>query len=58
MSATAALLAGLAAALGIGCGAQAAGIKAVKDWQGVCANTLACTAFGFAAEDADPGGYL
>jgi hypothetical protein len=44
--------------MAIGGGAHAAGTKAVKDWQGVCANTLACTALGFAAEDADPGGYL
>lgn len=51
------LWAALAALLASG-QAQAAGTKAVKDWQGVCANTLACTAFGFVAEDADLGGYL
>jgi hypothetical protein len=52
------LLISLAAALAVAGNAQAAGTKAVKDWLGVCANTLACTAFGFAPEDDENGGYL
>ena len=37
---------------------QAAGIKQVGDWLGVCDNTGACTAFGFAAAEGDLGDYL
>ena len=52
------LLIGLAAALAAAGGAHAAGTKQVKDWLGVCANTGACAAFGFAPEDNELGGYL
>jgi hypothetical protein len=53
------VLIALAAVLLTAGGANAAGTKQVKDWLGVCANTGACTAFGFAADDADDiGGYL
>jgi len=52
------LLIGLVAAFALAGGAQAAGTKAVKDWLGVCANTGACTAFGFGGEDDTTGPYL
>jgi hypothetical protein len=52
------LLIGLVAALALAGQAQAAGTKAVKDWLGVCANTGACTAFGFGGGDDTPGPYL
>lgn len=52
------LLIGLVAAFALAGGAQAAGTKAVKDWFGACANTGACTAFGFVAEADTPGPYL
>jgi hypothetical protein len=52
------MLIALAAALALAGGAQAAGTKQVKDWLGVCDNTGACTAFGFAAEEDDTGAYL
>lgn len=48
----------LVALLGLAGGAQAAGVKQVKDWLGVCDNTGACSAFGFAAEDDPTAGYL
>ena len=46
------------AALALAGGAHAAGTKQVKDWLGVCANTGACSAFGFAPEEDENGGYL
>jgi hypothetical protein len=52
------LLIALAAALAVAGGAHAAGTKQIKDWLGVCANTGACTAFGFAAEEDETGAYL
>jgi hypothetical protein len=52
------LLIALAASLAVGGGAHAAGTKQVKDWLGVCANTGACTAVGFGAEEDDTGAYL
>jgi hypothetical protein len=52
------VLIALAALLAAGSGAHAAGTKQVKDWLGVCANTGACTAFGFSAEDDEASGYL
>ena len=52
------VLIGLTAALAVVGGAHAAGTKQVKDWLGVCANTGACTAFGFAPEADENGGYL
>jgi hypothetical protein len=51
-------LIGLVAALAFVGQAQAAGTKAVKDWLGVCANTGACTAFGFGGEEDTAGPYL
>ncbi|HZZ88739.1 MAG TPA: DUF1176 domain-containing protein [Caulobacteraceae bacterium] len=53
-----ALVIGLAASLAVATGAHAAGIKQVKDWIGVCANTGACTAVGFGAEEDATGAYL
>jgi hypothetical protein len=47
-----------AALLALAGEAHAAGTKQVKDWLGVCANTRACTAFGFAPDDDETGGYL
>lgn len=47
-----------AAALAMAGAAHAAGTKTVKDWTAVCSNIGDCTAFGFSAEDADPGAYL
>ena len=52
------MLIALVAALAAASGAQAAGTKTVKDWLGVCANTGACSAFGFAPEEDENGGYL
>jgi hypothetical protein len=52
------ILIALVAALGLAGGAHAAGTKSVKDWMAVCANTGACTAFGFSAEDDDNRAYL
>ena len=52
------LLLAAAAALVMAGAAQAAGTKTVKDWTAVCSNIGDCTAFGFSAEDADPGAYL
>ncbi len=52
------MLIAAAAALAVASGAHAAGTKQVKDWLGVCANTGACTAFGFAPEEDENGGYL
>lgn len=52
------MLIALVAALAAASGAQAAGTKTVKDWLGVCANTGACSAFGFAPEEDETGGYL
>jgi hypothetical protein len=52
------MLVAVTAALALANGAHAAGTKSVKDWLGVCANTGACAAFGFAAEEDDTGGYL
>jgi hypothetical protein len=52
------MLIALAGALGLAGGVHAAGTKTVKDWTAVCANTGACTAFGFSAEDADARAYL
>jgi hypothetical protein len=46
------------AALGVAGAAHAAGAKQAKDWLGVCANTAACTAFGFGAEEDATGAYL
>ncbi len=48
----------LVVTLGLAGGAHAAGVKQVKDWLGVCANTRACSAFGFAPEADENGGYL
>ena len=47
-----------AAALVMAGAAQAAGTKTVKDWTAVCSNIGDCAAFGFSAEDADPGAFL
>jgi hypothetical protein len=52
------LLIALAAALALAGAAHAAGTRQIKDWLGVCANTGACTAFGFAAEEDQMGAYL
>jgi hypothetical protein len=52
------MLIALTASLALTGGAHAAGTKQVKDWLGVCANTGACSAFGFAAEEDATGGYL
>lgn len=52
------VLIALAAALAVAGGAHAAGTKQVKDWLGVCANTGACSAFGFSPEEDENGGYL
>jgi hypothetical protein len=51
-------LVALAASLAAAGGAHAAGMKQVKDWIGVCANTGACTAVGFGAEEDATGAYL
>jgi len=52
------LLFALVAALGLASGAHAAGTKTVKDWMAVCANTGACSAFGFSSEDDENRAYL
>ena len=52
------MLIALAAMLAAAGSADAAGTKQVKDWLGVCDNTGACTAFGFASEADETGAYL
>jgi hypothetical protein len=52
------MLIALVAALGLAGGAHAAGTKSVKDWTAVCANTGACTAFGFPSEEDENRAYL
>src|SRR5476651_2703119 len=52
------MLIALVALLAAGGSANAAGTKSVKDWFGACANTLACSAFGFTSEEDENGGYL
>jgi len=52
------MLIALGVALGLASGAHAAGTKSVKDWTAVCANTGACTAFGFSSEDDEDHAYL
>jgi hypothetical protein len=54
-----AAIAGLFAAVLLSAGAaQAAGDKTVKDWEGVCDNLAACSAFGFSPEGQDIDSYV